>query len=91
MPKFDLDYSNKLFGPVRSAYLLMIGTHIYLAADMLVKMLFFMMFNKLFKHGFSILHDLQTKTTNLVKKGPIDMFKAVYLFLLFFCFGFKAV
>ncbi|KHN35687.1 Inactive TPR repeat-containing thioredoxin TTL3 [Glycine soja] len=34
MPKFDLDYSNKLFGPVRSAYLLMIGTHIYLAADM---------------------------------------------------------
>ncbi|KAH1110777.1 hypothetical protein GLYMA_04G103400v4 [Glycine max] len=31
MPKFDLDYSNKLFGPVRSAYLLMIGTHIYLA------------------------------------------------------------
>ncbi|KAG5045517.1 hypothetical protein AAZX31_06G099900 [Glycine max] len=32
MPKFDLDSSNKLFGPVRSAYLLMTGAQIYLAA-----------------------------------------------------------
>ncbi|RDX68761.1 TPR repeat-containing thioredoxin TTL1, partial [Mucuna pruriens] len=32
MPKFDLNFSNKLFGPARSAYLLMIGAQIYLAA-----------------------------------------------------------
>lgn len=32
MPKFDLDWCNKLFGPVSSAYLLMIGAQVYLAA-----------------------------------------------------------
>ncbi|TKY74362.1 TPR repeat-containing thioredoxin TTL1 [Spatholobus suberectus] len=32
MPKFDLDCCKKLFGPARSAYLLMIGAQIYLAA-----------------------------------------------------------
>ncbi|XP_020229934.1 TPR repeat-containing thioredoxin TTL1 [Cajanus cajan] len=32
MPKFDLNCCNKLFGPARSAYLLMIGAQIYLAA-----------------------------------------------------------
>lgn len=32
MPKFDLNSCNKLFGQARSAYLLMIGAQIYLAA-----------------------------------------------------------
>ncbi|KAE9603881.1 hypothetical protein Lal_00001899 [Lupinus albus] len=32
MPKFDPDWCNKIFGPARSAYLLMIGSQVYLAA-----------------------------------------------------------
>jgi DnaJ family protein C protein 7 len=31
IPKFDLDWCNKLFGPVSSAYFLMIGAQVYLA------------------------------------------------------------
>ncbi|KAK7282808.1 hypothetical protein RIF29_11876 [Crotalaria pallida] len=32
MPKFDRDWCNKIFGPARSAYLLMIGAQVYMAA-----------------------------------------------------------
>lgn len=47
MPKFDLDWRTKLFGLSRTAYLLMIGVQIYLAAGRLVKMFYFHIFDKI--------------------------------------------
>lgn len=52
MPKFDLDWCNKLFGVAPSAYILMTGAQVYLAAGRLVKMLYFSMLNNFYKHSF---------------------------------------
>jgi len=41
MPKFDLDSCKKIFGPARTAYLMMIAAQIYLAAGRFVKVLYF--------------------------------------------------
>jgi len=41
MPKFDLDSCKKIFGPARSAYLMMIAAQIYLAAGRLVEVFYF--------------------------------------------------